>query len=461
MNFCIKTGDNIYFTGDKWSLRADFSGDGDPGKRLLTIRSNNYPDTGETGDGAYGGLPIIDIFYDCGRVTADILFYGNGVPGMPVRLEAYTCETRAERICVYNTPNRVALYINGNLTDEDWPLGSVPFENSVCEVSAGNWELRSETDEDNGRAHCENITGIPGGESGGVVTNIQNWRPEGHNTGVGDCMPFFHDGVFHLFYLFDRRGHKSKRGLGAHQWAHISTVDLINWTRHPMAVAIDSQWEGSICTGSTVFHNGIYYAFYAVRMSDGSAARLTWASGSDCVAFTKSNRYFELGEPYDAQSARDPFVFFGADGTAHMFVTTSIKTEGGNMGCLAHLASSDLLCWTPLDPLVIRDSADQPECPDYFRIGDLYYLIYSIRGTAGYYMSDYPFGPWRRPVDNVVIGEGCRVPKTAKFGDNRIIAAGFIVDPPGRGYAGRVYFNELIQKCDGTFDFVVPEEMDG
>jgi len=51
------------------------------------------------------------------------------------------------------------------------------------------------------------------------VTNIQNWSPEGLNTGVGDVMPFSHDGTFHLFYLFDRRGHESKWGLGAHQWA--------------------------------------------------------------------------------------------------------------------------------------------------------------------------------------------------------------------------------------------------
>lgn len=71
-----------------------------------------------------------------------------------------------------------------------------------------------------------------------------HWQPTGHNTGVGDCMPWFHED---RFYLFDRRGHKSKYGLGAHQWAHISTKDLKTWDIHPMAIAIDSQWEGSIC----------------------------------------------------------------------------------------------------------------------------------------------------------------------------------------------------------------------
>jgi hypothetical protein len=29
---------------------------------------------------------------------------------------------------------------------------------------------------------------------------------------AGDCIPFYHDGTFHLFYLFDRRHHGSKWG---------------------------------------------------------------------------------------------------------------------------------------------------------------------------------------------------------------------------------------------------------
>jgi hypothetical protein len=37
---------------------------------------------------------------------------------------------------------------------------------------------------------------------------------------AGECMPFFHDGVFHLFYLLDENHHQGKGGLGGHQWAH-------------------------------------------------------------------------------------------------------------------------------------------------------------------------------------------------------------------------------------------------
>jgi hypothetical protein len=439
MDIQIKEGEAFSFSGDKWRLSADYDGYGNRLSDAYLLKIQNEC-----------AQPIIEVLYDDAGVKAKILFYENGAPGMLAQLDAIIDISGGARINIINTLNRIALYVNGMLFDEDWPLGVAPLNNCICATAAGNWSINPEIPESRE---------FEDGGCGEPIAKAQNWRPEGHNTGVGDCMPFYHNGIYHLFYLFDRRGHKSKRGLGAHQWAHISTTDLINWTRLPMAIAIDSQWEGSICTGSLTHYGGGYYAFFAVRMSDGGAARLTWAYSGDCVTFTKSGRYFELGRPYDAKSARDPCVTIDSSGAAHMFVTTSIQTGKGSMGCLAHLTSPDLRDWTTQEPLVVCETEDQPECPDYFHLGDWYYLIYGIRGVSGYYVSDKPFGPWRRPENNTVIGPYCRVPKTAGFAGDRIIAAGFIVDPPGRGYAGRVYFNELIQKPDGTFDFVIPEEM--
>jgi beta-fructofuranosidase len=48
---------------------------------------------------------------------------------------------------------------------------------------------------------------------------MQYFKPEGLFF-AGDPMPFFHDGVFHLFWLLDENHHKGKGGLGGHQWAH-------------------------------------------------------------------------------------------------------------------------------------------------------------------------------------------------------------------------------------------------
>ncbi|HIC17739.1 TPA: hypothetical protein EYO77_06470, partial [Candidatus Poribacteria bacterium] len=60
---------------------------------------------------------------------------------------------------------------------------------------------------------------------------------------VGDCMPFFHQGEFRLYYLLDENHHQSLGGLGGHQWAHASSTDLVNWDHHPLAIPITHDWE--------------------------------------------------------------------------------------------------------------------------------------------------------------------------------------------------------------------------
>jgi hypothetical protein len=87
---------------------------------------------------------------------------------------------------------------------------------------------------------------------------MQYFRPDG-NFFVGDCMPFFHDGTFRLYYLVDEAHHEALGGLGGHQWEQASTEDLVHWKHHPLAIPITEEREGSICTGSVFFHKGTYY----------------------------------------------------------------------------------------------------------------------------------------------------------------------------------------------------------
>ena len=328
----------------------------------------------------------------------------------------------------------VRLYANGELLDEEWPLG---------ELIGSDWEI-----------DCDSSWEFV--EPGSVKTDqeskftepMQYFNLQGSNTGVGDCMPFARDGRYCLYYLFDRRGHKSKAGLGAHQWAQISSADLKTWTIHPMAVPITEQWEGSICTGSLIQIDGRTYAFYAVRMSDKSPARMTWAISDDGVRFEKSGSYFALTEPYEPVSARDPMVFLGVDGRYHMLVTTSLTTIKRYNGCLAHLVSDDLHSWEQLEPMIVPGYADQPECSDYFEWNGWYYLVFSNFATARYRMSKKPFGPWIKPEYDILDSIENQVPKTAPYGKRRFIT-GFLARYP-RTYAGNAVTHELVQRENGT-----------
>ncbi len=331
----------------------------------------------------------------------------------------------------------VRLYGNNILLDEDWPLGNLP---------GGDWNAEWVS------GACKVEFGTPDEQAVGFETQftgaMQYFTLPGSNTGVGDCMPFSRDGRYCLYYLFDRRGHRSKGGLGAHQWAQISSADLKTWTIHPLAIPITEQWEGSICTGSLIQKDTITYAFYAVRMSDGTPARMTWAESMDGVHFEKSGKYISLTEPYEPVSARDPMVFLGTDGHYHMLVTTSLPVLGSYGGCLAHLMSSDLMNWTQLDPFIVPGYADQPECSDYFEWNGWYYLVFSNFAVARYRMSRLPFGPWIKPEYDILDTVENQVVKTAAFGKRRFMS-GFLARYP-RTYAGNAITHELVQNRDGT-----------
>lgn len=347
---------------------------------------------------------------------------------------------------------RVVLMTNDEEVDEEWPIGDcISGEMAVVETTSS---LVQEMCLSDAPAEKE--------EPSRSFVGGQYYAPKQGEYNVGDCMPFFHDGVYHAYFLKDRHEHTSKWGLGAHQFAHISSQDLIHWESHPLAIPITHPWEGSICTGSFLFAKDKYYAFYAVRMSDYTSAKISWATSEDGIHYEKSEQYFTLEYPYETTSARDPEVFLGADGKYHMLVTTDYLAfpVAERRGCLAHLISEDLEHWEQLPPFYLPGYTDQPECADYFEWNGWYYLIFGNYGCGKYRYSKEPFGPWIKPENEIFDSPLYRVPKTAAFTDGRRIASGFVTLPTeGGSYAGNMIFRELVQHEDGTLSTKQVSEM--
>jgi len=138
---------------------------------------------------------------------------------------------------------------------------------------------------------------------------MQYFKPDG-DFFIGDCMPFFHSDTFRLFYLLDENHHGALGGLGGHQWAQASSKDLIHWKHHPLAIPITEDREGSICTGSVIFHQVKYYGFYATRLRDWRQ-QLSLATSLDGVHFEKTtpNPLAIPPDGYDIFHYRDPFVY--------------------------------------------------------------------------------------------------------------------------------------------------------
>ncbi|MEZ4868285.1 MAG: hypothetical protein R3C14_43555 [Caldilineaceae bacterium] len=287
----------------------------------------------------------------------------------------------------------------------------------------------------------------------------QYFRPGGRFF-AGDAMPFSHAGVFHLFYLLDEEHHQALGGLGGHQWAHATTTDLAEWVHQPLAIGITDASEGSICTGSVFFHDGVYYGFYATRNRD-RTQHLSLATSHDGIHFTKQqpNPLAVPGPGYSPYHFRDPFVFRNeATGPFHMLVTAKLEPYPvtGYGGCLAHLVSSDLHQWEQVEPFVIPGHADVPECADLFAWNGWYYLIFSNSLVARYRMARHPLGPWQTPPVDILDGRLARVMKTAAFTGNRRLGVAWLGTREGNRddgrlqWGGHLLFRELLQQEDGT-----------
>ncbi len=364
------------------------------------------------------------------------------------------------------------MFVDGVWMDEGFPMGSLRQGNTdSCFIGAeskddaikSGWHglvdhiavwTRALSD-----AEIETLSGGAGPIAAkklqylGPLPSMQYFRP--HNQfNVGDTLPFFHDGTFHFYYLLDRGHHSAKGGKGAHQWAHASSRDLIQWTEHPLAVPITRQEEGSICTGSMFFHDATYYAFYATRVI-GKGEQLSLATGNDGIHFVKTepNPLFITDAKY-VNGFRDPHIFRDEKtGLFHMLVSTMLKE--GNRGCLAQYTSKDLKTWDEVEPFLVQGK-EVPECPDYFQWNGWYYLLFSNGQVAHYRMSKQPLGPWERPATDTIDGAAARVMKTAAFTGNRRIGTASIWP---KGYAGWAVFRELVQNADGTLGSKFVSEM--
>jgi hypothetical protein len=291
---------------------------------------------------------------------------------------------------------------------------------------------------------------------------MQYFKPEGARF-VGDCMPFFHDGVFHLFYLLDEGHHQGRGGLGGHQWAHASTTDLIHWTHHPLALPASEEWEASICTGSVFHHVGAFHAFYATRMPDWTQ-HLSHAVSSDGIAFEKTlpNPFASPPPGYSAFDYRDPFVYADDMGRFQMLVTSKIENFPlqGRGGCLLRLSSDDLQTWQVEDPALIPSGdsgyACVPECPDRFVWNGWRYLLFGLGLKSCYRMSAPGDERWHRPAVDALGNGMLAVMKTAPFGENRRIGAAWIGsrkddrDDGAMLWGGNLVLRELIQLPDGS-----------
>jgi arylsulfatase A-like enzyme/sucrose-6-phosphate hydrolase SacC (GH32 family) len=153
---------------------------------------------------------------------------------------------------------------------------------------------------------------------------------------------------------------------------------------------------------------------------------------------------FENGSLRDRSGTYPDAKLFGKarieDGALVLDGQGDYLKASGTVQTQVRLTSNDLENWTPVDGSFIESDKRLATCPNVFRFGDWHYYICG----SGVWRSKEPFGPWQEHsplrLDNLA------VPKTAAFGTNRRIYAGFLGDG---GWGGNSVLRELVQDSKG------------
>jgi hypothetical protein len=351
---------------------------------------------------------------------------------------------------------RWTIYVDGQLLDNDFPFGYPQWKEKntwtlyPAYVKKATLHLPAITPE---RQEAKTPHVLPG---------IQYWMPYGHNNWVGDVATIYHEGRYHVFYLYDRRHHQSKFGCGGHYFEHISTTDFKTWTEHEAATPLEEQWE-TIGTGAPFVMSNKLYLTYSVlteRMypehKTTYPAQQEYLNKNKCTGFFEQreaqNGIFPAGSTYAVSpdgnapfkktwkffhTCGDPMVY--VDGGGKLRMTAGYGRNGDGIW-ESESIDGGWRCINPGFPV-------RGDCTFFFRWGRFDYIIGGFKNLWSK-PAEAPFPAYDSMVARGLdFYDGLGVPAVSEISNGRFLMAGWF------GFTGLfggpLVIRELIQFPDG------------
>ena len=193
------------------------------------------------------------------------------------------------------------------------------------------------------------------------------------------------------------------------------------------------------------------------------------AVSDDLYAWKKvpADTFFAPGERFEPHDWRDPFVFFNSEAGEYWMVMAARAKEGPSRrrGCTGLCTSRDLVHWEVRSPFYAPDLYFTHECPDVFRMGEWWYLVFSEFTDAcvtRYRMARSLNGPWITPEVDTFDGHALYAAKTAAGDCHRYLFGWNPTQTGLKDYAewnwgGNLVVHEILQRPDGTLAVGIPD----
>lgn len=312
----------------------------------------------------------------------------------------------------------------------------------------------------------------PGNKVGEAEPGDFFYKPQ--NAVAGDFIPLYAEGKYQLFYLQDWRD-AEKFGEGT-PWYRLSTNDFVHFEEHGEVIPRGTKEEQDlfIFTGSAIHAQGKYHIFYTGHnhhlAGQGKPMQAVMhATSNDLQHWTKipADTFFAPTDKYEKNDWRDPFVFFNEETKSYNMLLAArfIKGIPRRRGLTALCSSKDLVTWKVEEPFYAPNEFFTHECPDLFKMGDWWYLIFSEftdKVATRYRMSRSIKGPWKAPSQDSFDGHAFYAAKTASDGKRRFIfgwnpTRSDNKDNGGWNWGGNLVVHEVVQQPNGELAVRVPD----
>ena len=294
---------------------------------------------------------------------------------------------------------------------------------------------------------------------------------------VGDTMPYFENGVYHIFYL------KDGGGVSSHPVYRVDTTDFVHYEEKGLVLpAGDSNGgEAMIGTGSIVKHDGDYLFFYTGHPTTGAETVRVAISEGNLDNFEKQSDFLISPADYGfADDFRDPEVRWDeADGCYYCIVST----RKNNQAVLAQFTLSEDLEVVGTPSILYTDTHgfNVLECPTYFKWNGRYYITYSAqdlnmgdtdempissyalsgsKGSVYYLCSENPVEGWRELANPQLDSKVFYAGKVAFGSDAMLVgwAAQRDVNATYKyAWGGNLTAHTILQNTDGALSLSYPK----
>ena len=359
-------------------------------------------------------------------------------------------------VVLHFTGVEFSIYVDGKLYDNDFAIGYPSLQGKLAVKKGQGVEFY---------APALQPTLV---EEYKTDNNIQYWTPPFHNAWVGDVATIYHNGRYHIFYLFDRRGHASKLGRGGHYFEHLSTEDFKTWVEHEPAVPIDHQWE-TLGTGTPFVYDGklcLAYGLHTTRIfpREKTSLPMMWDyfnehKKTQVVDYTTLQDVVAAGTTYSV-SADGVAEFSKSHSLVHPCENPSIFTDSeGGLRMLANYgARGEWSAESLADGWKCENESFPPggDCTFFFEWGDYQYIIGGFRQLFSRRSGESDESWWDMVAECRDMYNGMSVPAVSEISDSRRLMAGWVKT---QNWGGVLAVHEMVQFPDGALGSKWMEEI--